>query len=80
MRVVRDVLGPLVRADQGILYLVELSERAVALHLGGRFSGCPGNTLVRRRILEPALQKALPDVQIVITSGALVPDGAEPIQ
>ncbi len=76
VRVVRDVLGPLIRADQGVLYLVEVTERSVALHLGGRYSGCAGNTLTRRRVLEPALQTVAPGVELVITSGAIVPEGA----
>jgi Fe-S cluster biogenesis protein NfuA len=79
VRVVRDVLAPLVRADQGVLYLVEVTDRNVALHLGGRFSGCAGNTLARRRVLEPVLQKVAPDVEITITSGALIPQGAKPL-
>jgi len=49
-RVVREVLAPLVRADGGDLYLVSVKETGVCLHVTGRFSGCPGNTLARRRV------------------------------
>lgn len=77
LRVLRDVLGPLIRADGGEIYLVHVSDSAVVLHLGGRYSGCPGNTLARRRIIEPALQAVAPGVQVTVTAGALVPTGAE---
>ncbi|HET9931258.1 MAG TPA: NifU family protein [Polyangiaceae bacterium] len=77
LRVVRDVIAPLVRADQGELYLVGLSDERVSLHLGGRYSGCPGNTLARRRVIEPALHAVAPDAEIIITSGALIPAQAE---
>ncbi|HYO92856.1 MAG TPA: NifU family protein [Polyangiaceae bacterium] len=76
-RVVRELIGPLLRADGGEIYLVSLTESSVSLHFAGRYSGCPGNTLVRRRVIEPVLQAAAPDVQITITSGVLVPAGAE---
>jgi Fe-S cluster biogenesis protein NfuA len=79
LRVVRDVIAPLIRADHGALYLVSASDESVNLHLAGRHSGCPGNTLVRRRIIEPLLQAAIPGVQVVVMSGALVPPGAERI-
>lgn len=79
LRVVRDVIAPLIRADHGTLYLVSISEQSINLHLVGRHSGCPGNTLVRRRIIEPLLQAAVPDVQVIVMSGALIPPGAERI-
>ena len=79
VRVVREVLAPLVKADGGDLYLVSVDDSGVSLHLAGRFSGCPGNTLVRRRVIEPALLSAVPGAQIVITSGVLVPASAERI-
>jgi Fe-S cluster biogenesis protein NfuA len=78
-RVVRDVLAPLVGADGGEIWLVSAEESAVVLHLGGRFAGCPGNTLAKRRIIEPAIQTVAPRAQITVTSGALVPDGAQRI-
>jgi Fe-S cluster biogenesis protein NfuA len=75
-RVIREVVAPLVQADGGKLYVVRVEAEEVALHLGGRFSGCPGNTLAIRRVIEPALQAAAPRVRIVISAGALVPPGA----
>jgi Fe-S cluster biogenesis protein NfuA len=77
LEIVREIVGPLVRADGGQIYLVALGERSLALHLSGRFSGCPGNTLARRRVLEPLLNTRFPDLKIEITSGPLLPAGAE---
>ena len=77
LEIVREIVGPLVRADGGEIYLVALAERSLALHLSGRFSGCPGNTLARRRVLEPLLTARFPDLKIEITSGPLLPAGAE---
>jgi Fe-S cluster biogenesis protein NfuA len=76
-RVVREVLAPLVRADGGELYLVSLEETGVSLHVTGRFSGCPGNTLVRRRIFEPPLSAVAPGIAVTLTSGPAIPSGAE---
>ena len=77
--IVKDLLAPLIRADGGELYVVKVDDQSIALHLAGRYSGCPGNTLVRRRVIEPALLSAVPGAQIVITSGVLVPATAERI-
>jgi Fe-S cluster biogenesis protein NfuA len=66
-------------ADQGELYLVMADERTVALHLRGRFSGCPGNTLVVRRIIEPLISATLPNARVILSSGYLVPEGASMI-
>jgi len=77
VRVVREVLAPLVRADGGELYLVSVDDSGVSLHLAGRFSGCPGNTLARRRVLEPLIASAVPGAYLTMTTGVLVPSGAE---
>jgi Fe-S cluster biogenesis protein NfuA len=77
VRVVREVLAPLVRADGGDLYLVSVEETGVSLHVTGRFSGCPGNTLARRRVFEPPLSAIAPGITVTLTSGPLVPSGAE---
>lgn len=76
LRVVRDVVAPLVRADGGRIYLVAADGDAVSLHLAGRFSGCPGNTLAIRRIIEPAILAIAPGARVTITSGALTPADA----
>lgn len=77
MKVVHQVLAPLVWADGGQIYLVRAGDDSVSLHLTGRFSGCPGNTLATRRVIEPAIFAVAPNARVTITSGALVPDGAE---
>ena len=77
LALIREVLSPLVRADGGELYVVSVAERSVLLHLSGRFSGCPGNTLARRRVIEPVLLTRFPDLKVEITSGPVVPKGAE---
>ncbi len=80
LRVVREVLGPLLRADGGEVWVVSATDDALVLHLGGRFAGCPGNTLAKRRVIEPAVHAVAPDAEVTITAGALVPEGAEPIR
>jgi Fe-S cluster biogenesis protein NfuA len=77
LRLIREVIAPLIRADGGQLYLVSPAQNGIALHLAGRYSGCPGNTLARRRVIEPALRAVAPKLEITITSGALIPAGAE---
>jgi Fe-S cluster biogenesis protein NfuA len=77
LRVLREVLAPLVRADGGEVYLVKLDDEGVSIHLGGRYAGCPGNTLARRQVIEPAIRAVAPRARINVSSGALIPDGAE---
>ncbi len=79
LRVVNDILGPLVRADGGEVYLVRAEDNAVELHLAGRFSGCPGNTLAKRRVIEPAILAVAPRARVTVTSGAIVPEGARKV-
>ena len=79
LRIVREVVVPLVRADGGTVFLVEAGTDVVSLHLGGRYSGCPGNTLAIRRVIEPAIFTVAPRAKVTITSGALKPKGAEPL-
>jgi Fe-S cluster biogenesis protein NfuA len=75
-RVLEEVIAPLVQADGGKLFVLKLDEDSVEIHLAGRFSGCPGNDLVARRIIEPAIAAVAPRVVCRITSGARVPDGS----
>jgi Fe-S cluster biogenesis protein NfuA len=77
VRVVREVLAPLVQADGGELYLVSVDDSGVSLHLAGKFSGCPGNTLARRRVLEPIIASAAPGATLTLSTGVLVPKGAQ---
>jgi Fe-S cluster biogenesis protein NfuA len=76
MTVIRDVLAPLVAADGGRLYVVRAEDNQVALHLDGRFSGCPGNEVATRRVLRPAIEAIAPGAQLTVTWGRLVPEGA----
>lgn len=80
LRVLREVLAPLVRSDGGEVYLVKLDDDSVSIHLGGRFAGCPGNTLARRQIIEPAIRAVAPRVLITLSSGALIPTGAQRLE
>lgn len=77
LRIVTEVLVPLLAADGADVYLVEATESVLRLHLGGRYSGCPGNTLAVRRFIEPAVFAVAPHASVTVTSGALVPKGAE---
>jgi Fe-S cluster biogenesis protein NfuA len=75
-KILEQVLAPLVEADGGKLYVLRLEDDAVEIHLAGRFSGCPGNEVVARRIIGPAISAVAPDAVCIVTSGALVPEGA----
>jgi hypothetical protein len=62
------------------LYVVYAADDALELHLGGRFAGCPGNTLATRRLIEPAVLAVAPGAKVTISSGALIPEDAELIE
>lgn len=78
--VLERTLAPLVRADGGRLFLVRADRACVAVHLHGSFAGCPGNSLVIRWVIKPALRAVAPHAQIEVTSGELIPEGAQPVQ
>jgi len=80
LRVVREVVAPLVHADGGRLYVVHAEDDTLDLHLAGRFSGCPGNTLATRRLIEPAIFAVAPGARVTISSGALIPKDAELVE
>lgn len=73
------VVAPLIEADDGELYLVAAEDQTVHLHLCGRFSGCPGNGLVTEHVLRPLIISKKPEMQLQVTSGVLIPPGAERI-
>ena len=79
LKVCRDVLAPLVRADGGELYLVSAAAEDVHLHLTGTCAGCPGASITREKMLEPALMRVLPKVKLRVTTGVHAPNGAEKI-
>ncbi len=78
-KVCREVLAPLVRADGGILYLVEVGTDDVHIHLSGTCAGCPGANLTRDRMIEPAVRTVAPKAKVRVTTGWRVPAGAEEI-
>lgn len=80
VRVVSEVVAPLIGADGGRVYLVRADPENVVLHLAGRYSGCPGNTLTVRRIVEPAIFSVAPNAQVTVTSGSILPEGASLVE
>jgi Fe-S cluster biogenesis protein NfuA len=80
IRVIRDVLAPMVVADGGHLYVVQADENSVCLHLAGRFAGCPGNQVAAQRIIRPAIEAVAPRAEVTVTWGRLVPSGAQRIE
>ncbi len=79
VELLKRVLQPLVHADGGTVYVVEAASDRVSLHLTGRFSGCPGNALVSRRLIAPLIASVAPRAQVSVTAGRLLPEGAEPL-
>jgi Fe-S cluster biogenesis protein NfuA len=76
-KVLREVLAPLIEADGGELYLVELDKKRLLVHLAGTLSGSPACDVVARRVVAPAVRKVHPKIEIVVTNGWRVPKGAE---
>lgn len=79
LKMCREVLAPLVRADGGEMYFVGLTVEEVHLHLAGTCAGCPGAQLTRDRILEPALASIAPKITLKLTTGWNIPEGAQKI-
>jgi Fe-S cluster biogenesis protein NfuA len=73
----RDVLSPLLAAEGAKLYLVSAEPKSVHLHLGGTLSGSPAKDVVTARVVEPAVKAIAPKAKLVVSSGYLVPKGAE---
>ncbi|MCH2110075.1 MAG: hypothetical protein MK135_12160 [Polyangiaceae bacterium] len=76
-RVLTEIIAPLIEADDGELYSTPEGLPIVRLHLKGRFAGCPGNQIVESKILQPLIQAAYPEAQLIVSSGAIVPSSAE---
>jgi Fe-S cluster biogenesis protein NfuA len=76
LKVCREVISPLVRADGGELWLVAVEPDHLTLHLAGTCAGCPGAVLTTRGVIEPAVHAVAPSARVVVTSGARVPEGA----
>jgi Fe-S cluster biogenesis protein NfuA len=79
VRVCRDVLAPMIKADGGELYLIARSSEEIQIHLAGTCSGCPGAQFTQDRVLGPALAAVAPKARLVVTTGWRVPEGAEKI-
>jgi Fe-S cluster biogenesis protein NfuA len=79
LKVCRDVIAPLVRADGGELFIVAVEADHVTLHLAGTCAGCPGAVLTARGIIEPAVHAVAPTARVVVTNGAKIPEGASPV-
>lgn len=75
----QKVIAPMVESDEGELFLVADRGKDVHLHLRGRFAGCPGNELVTEQVLRPLISAIRPQAKVEVSSGALLPDGAERI-
>lgn len=69
----------MVVADGGRLYVLQADSERVALHLAGRFAGCPGNQVATRRIIQPVISAVAPRAELTVTWGRLVPTGATPV-
>jgi Fe-S cluster biogenesis protein NfuA len=73
----REILSPLVRADGGEMYLVAVSADDVHIHLAGTCAGCPGAQMTRDRMIVPLLHTAAPKLNVRVTTGWKVPEGAK---
>lgn len=76
LKVCREVIAPLVRADGGEVYVVAVEPDQLTLHLAGTCAGCPGAVLTTRGVIEPAIHAVAPTARVVVTSGARIPEGA----
>ncbi len=76
LKVCRDVIAPLVRADGGEVYLVAVEPDQLTLHLAGTCDGCHGAVHTTRGVIEPAIHAVAPTARVVVTSGVRVPEGA----
>ena len=76
LKVCREVIAPLVRADQGEIYLVAVEPDQITLHLAGMCAGCPGANLTVKGVIEPAVHAVAPAARVVVSSGIRIPDGA----
>ena len=76
MRILRDIVVPLVEADGGLVFLVLGDDARMVVHLAGRLAGAPGIGLLTRRIFEPAFRAVAPELNLVFSTGWKIPAGA----
>jgi Fe-S cluster biogenesis protein NfuA len=74
--VCQQVLAPIIEADAGELYVVDVTDDSLTLHLGGMCSGCPGLSATVRSVIEPALRSLPGQVALKVSSGPRLPQGA----
>jgi len=79
VKALSDLAVPLVKADGGEVYLVALTAEDVHVHLTGTCAGCPGASMTRERLFEPTVHGVAPKLQVKLTTGWRVPDGARKI-
>jgi Fe-S cluster biogenesis protein NfuA len=79
LKVLRDVLAPLVAADGGAMYVVKATGDDIHLHLTGTCAGCPGAALTRDGVIAPALRSVRPKARVVVTTSYRVPENARKI-
>ena len=79
LKVLKDVIAPLIRADGGEVYIVAVEPNHLSLHLAGKYAGCPGTPLVVRGIIEPAIRCVVPTARFDVSSGIAVPVGASQV-
>lgn len=80
MKALAEFVSALVKADGGQIYLVSATSDDVHLHLTGTCAGCPGATMTRERLLEPAVHSAVPKANVKVTTGWRVPEGARRVE
>ncbi|MFO0547513.1 MAG: NifU family protein [Polyangiaceae bacterium] len=79
LKVLKEVVAPLIRADGGEIYILAVEPNHLSLHLAGKFAGCPGSPLVVRGVIEPAIRAVAPTARLEVSCGIRVPDGASPV-
>jgi Fe-S cluster biogenesis protein NfuA len=76
IRVLKEVVAPMLAVEGGKLRVVSLQPDRLEVHLSGRLAGAPGTGLFCRRVLEPAIHAVAPGTRVVVTTGWIVPPGA----
>ncbi len=79
LKMCREILAPLIRSDGGEMYVVSVGTDEVHVHLAGTCAGCPGASLTRDRLLEPAFASMVPKMALKLTTGWNIPNGAEKV-
>jgi hypothetical protein len=75
----RDVLGPLVATEGGLVYSTMIHEREIVVHYGGRLAGSPGASLIHNEFALPLIDAVAPGTIVHFSSGRLVPRDAEQV-